>query len=205
MILCWRPCPVIPTDHLESTHAPANQAVQDLIAQALHDRPELAESDIDLVNRQISNKAAKNALFAIALAGGILWRVGLAGPLNPVYNIPGIPNSSTVPTDFSGAIENAFNNTRSRLLHRTESEHSTPQSRSQGRPIPFRVGIPPSRTAPGTIEKTNPHRSSQCSVRSGTNGVSCRCRRQSQRPGAAHLRNHAKGADARGGFRLTRP
>jgi len=103
--------PVIPTDHLESTHAPANQAVQDLIAQALHDRPELAESDIDLVNRQISNKAAKNALLPSLSLVGFYGGSGLAGPLNPVYNIPGIPNSSTVPTDFSGAIENAFNNT----------------------------------------------------------------------------------------------
>jgi outer membrane protein TolC len=34
----------------------------------------------------------------------------LAGPLNPIYNIPGVPNSSTVPTDFSGALENAFSN-----------------------------------------------------------------------------------------------
>ena len=34
---------------------------------------------------------------------------GLAGPLNPIYNLP-TPNVSTVPTDFPGAIENAFNN-----------------------------------------------------------------------------------------------
>jgi outer membrane protein TolC len=103
--------PVIPTDHLESTQAPANQAVQDLIAQALHDRPELAESDIDLVNRQISNKAAKNALLPALSLVGFYGGSGLAGPLNPVYNIPDVPNSSTVPADFSGAIENAFNNT----------------------------------------------------------------------------------------------
>jgi outer membrane protein TolC len=103
--------PVIPTDHLESTQAPANQAVQDLIAQALHDRPELAESDIDLLNRQISNKAAKNALLPALSLVGFYGGSGLAGPLNPVYNIPDVPNSSTVPADFSGAIENAFNNT----------------------------------------------------------------------------------------------
>jgi len=35
----------------------------------------------------------------------------LGGPLNPIYNIPGVPNVSTVPTDFSGALQNAFNNT----------------------------------------------------------------------------------------------
>jgi len=103
---------VVPTDTLQSAQiVPLNEAVQDLIQQALHDRPELAESDIDLVNRQISRKAARNALLPslslVAFYGGS----GLAGPLNPVYNVPGIPNTSTVPTDFSGALANAFNNT----------------------------------------------------------------------------------------------
>jgi outer membrane protein TolC len=103
--------PVVPTDRLQSVAAPANQAVQDLISRALHDRPELNETDVDLVNRQISRKAARNALLPslslVAFYGGS----GLAGPLNPIYNIPGIPNTSSVPGDFPGALENAFNNT----------------------------------------------------------------------------------------------
>jgi outer membrane protein TolC len=103
--------PVIPTDHLESSRPSTNQEVQELTDQALHSRPELAESDIDLVNRQISNKAAKNALLPSLSLVGFYGGSGLAGPLNPVYNIPGVPNSSTVPGDFSGALQNAFNNT----------------------------------------------------------------------------------------------
>jgi len=103
--------PVIPTDQLESTETRAPQAVQDLIAQALHDRPELAESDVDLVNRQISNKAARNALLPSLSLVGFYGGSGLAGPLNTVYNVPGVPNSSTVPVDFGGALENTFNNT----------------------------------------------------------------------------------------------
>jgi outer membrane protein TolC len=103
--------PVLPTDRLQSTAAPANQPVQDLISQALRNRPELNETDVDLVNRQISRKAARNALLPslslVAFYGGS----GLAGPLNPIYNIPGIPNTSNVPGDFPGALENAFNNT----------------------------------------------------------------------------------------------
>lgn len=103
---------VVPTDTLQSAQVtPPTQNVQDLIQEALHDRPELAESDIDLVNRQISRKAARNALLPslslVAFYGGS----GLGGPLNPIYNVPGVPNASNVPTDFSGAIQNAFNNT----------------------------------------------------------------------------------------------
>lgn len=102
--------PVMPTDPLESTQAPAKQAVQDLITQALQDRPELAESDVDLVNRQISNKAARNALLPSLSLVGFYGGSGLAGPLNPIYNVPGVSNVSTLPTDFSGALTNTFNN-----------------------------------------------------------------------------------------------
>lgn len=102
--------PVVPTDRLESTQAPASAAVQDLIVQALRDRPELAESDVDLVNRQISRKAAGNALLPTLSLVGFYGGSGLAGPLNPNYNIPGLPNVSNVPTDFPGALGNAFNN-----------------------------------------------------------------------------------------------
>ncbi len=102
--------PVVPTDRTESAAVPITQGVQDLIAQALHDRAELAQSDIDLVNRQISNKAAKNALLPSLSLVGFYGGSGLAGPLNPVYNNPGFPNTSTVPIDFSGSLQNTFNN-----------------------------------------------------------------------------------------------
>jgi outer membrane protein TolC len=101
--------PVVPVDHFETVGTQATEAVQDLIAQALRERPELAESDVDLVNRQISGKAARNALLPSLALVGFYGGSGLAGPLNPIYNLP-TPNTSNVPTDFSGALANAFNN-----------------------------------------------------------------------------------------------
>lgn len=103
---------VVPTDRAQTAAPPAaNQSVQALIDEALRDRPELQESDVDLINRQISRKAARNALLPslslVAFYGGS----GLAGPLNPGYKVPGVPNVSTVPTDFGGALANSFNNT----------------------------------------------------------------------------------------------
>ena len=95
--------PVIPTDRLQSTQAPPTEAVQDLIARALNERPELTESDVDLVNRQISRQAARNALLPSLSLVGFYGGSGLAGPPNP-------PNTSTVPTNFAGAMENTFNN-----------------------------------------------------------------------------------------------
>lgn len=103
---------VVPTDTLQSAQVvPLEHSVDQLIQQALHERPELAESDVDLVNRQISRKAARNALLPSLALVGFYGGSGLAGPLNPIYNVPGVPNVSSVPTDFSGALSNAFNNT----------------------------------------------------------------------------------------------
>jgi outer membrane protein TolC len=103
---------VVPTDTLQSAQiVPPAQSVDELIQEALHERPELAESDVDLVNRQISRKAARNALLPSLSLVGFYGGSGLAGPLSPIYNVPGVPNISNVPTDFAGALSNAFNNT----------------------------------------------------------------------------------------------
>ncbi|HTW59009.1 MAG TPA: TolC family protein [Terriglobales bacterium] len=104
--------PVVPTDKMEAVMTEAARPIQDLISEAQQKRPELAESDVDLVNRQISRSAARNALLPslslVAFYGGS----GLAGPLNPIYNTSELgPNTSSVPTNFAGAAENAFNNT----------------------------------------------------------------------------------------------
>jgi len=103
--------PVVPADRLENTQIAAPRPVQELITEALHDRPELQESDIDLVNRQITRQAAKNNLLPSLSLIGFYGGSGLAGPLNPQFNIPGETNSSTVPVDFAGALQNTFNNT----------------------------------------------------------------------------------------------
>jgi outer membrane protein TolC len=101
--------PVIPMDRLAEVKAPSSQSVQDLTEQALKKRPEPAESDIDLANRQISRRAVRNALLPSLSLVGFYGGSGLAGPLNPLYNLP-TPNVSTVPVDFGGALGNAFNN-----------------------------------------------------------------------------------------------
>lgn len=109
--------PVVPTDRLESTKPAASQAVQDLIAQALQDRTELAESDIDLVNRQISRKAVTNALLPSLSLVGFWGSSGLAGPQSPAClqaetrgTIAQGSCTSTAPTDWGGALQNAVNN-----------------------------------------------------------------------------------------------
>src|SRR5271165_3405625 len=53
---------VIPTDRLEPTDSAPAKPLEELTTVALQDRPELSESQIDLQNRQITRKAATNAL-----------------------------------------------------------------------------------------------------------------------------------------------
>ena len=99
---------VIPTDRMQTVETLPSAPIADLISVALHSRPELAESDIDLVNRQISRRAARNALLPSLSLVGFYSGAGLAGPKNPICSgsdcIPGVP------VDFAGALTNTFNN-----------------------------------------------------------------------------------------------
>jgi outer membrane protein TolC len=98
--------PVIPTDRMQANQIQAASEIQELIAQALQQRPELAETDVDLLNRQISRKAARNALLPSLSLVGFYGGSGLAGPLNPLCQ----GCTSNVPVDFAGALGNTFNN-----------------------------------------------------------------------------------------------
>ena len=97
---------VIPTDRMQANQIQAASQIQELIAQALQHRPELAETDVDLLNRQISRKAARNALLPSLSLVGFYGGSGLAGPLNPLCQ----GCTSSVPVDFAGALGNTFNN-----------------------------------------------------------------------------------------------
>jgi outer membrane protein TolC len=96
--------PVRPTDHtgtLEVTQGPT----EDMISRALRDRIELSESDLDIDSRRISQNAARNAVLPSVSLTAFYGGTGLAGLPNPVSGVV-----STAPTDWGGAVKNAFNN-----------------------------------------------------------------------------------------------
>ncbi len=97
--------PVIPTDTLDSIQEIPERPTQELIEAALLERPELSESDVDLKNREITRKAAANALLPTLALVGFYSGTGLGGPLNPLFVGP---NPPLVPTNWYGAFENAW-------------------------------------------------------------------------------------------------
>jgi len=99
--------PVIPTDRMQAVKSQAAQPIQNLITQALQDRPELAESNVDLDNRQISRRAARNALLPTLSLVGFYGGSGLAGQVNPVYTLGG---ANTSIGGLGDSLLSSFNN-----------------------------------------------------------------------------------------------
>ena len=108
--------PVIPTDTLNVAEMQV-RPVQDLIAEALQNRPELQQSDIDLKNRDLNRRTARNALLPSLDLIGFYGASSIAGPTNPsAICDPANPQfgciePSQVPsaTGYSTAFRNLFN------------------------------------------------------------------------------------------------
>jgi outer membrane protein len=76
--------PVIPTDTMVLPKEEPITPVQDLVKQAIDRRPDLEQSRIDLVNRDISKKAAKNSLLPAVDLFGFYGASALGGDQNPL-------------------------------------------------------------------------------------------------------------------------
>jgi outer membrane protein TolC len=107
---------VIPTDTMEIPEKEAVVPIQDLVADALKDRSELSESRIDLVNRDITNKAARNALLPSLDLFAFYGASALGGAQNPncvptVGNVTGFCNTPIPPTSYGHTFNDLFNST----------------------------------------------------------------------------------------------
>jgi outer membrane protein TolC len=100
--------PVVPTDTMSVPQEEPVTPVQDLIHDAVSHRPELVEARIDLTNRDISRKAAANALLPSVDLIGWYGASGLAGMQNP-YN-PSLPPGSIPRSGFYNAFAALFHN-----------------------------------------------------------------------------------------------
>lgn len=100
--------PVIPLD-LQGTPDPiATQPVDQLIAQAEKNRPDVAELQIAMQIAQNNLKTIKNELLPRLSLYGQYVGYGVGGELNPACAL-GSECTTTLPPDFSGAFANTFN------------------------------------------------------------------------------------------------
>jgi outer membrane protein TolC len=99
--------PIVPTDHIAAEIQPDSQPIQETIGVAMKNRTELQESSMDLKNRELSRKTARNALLPQLTAYGFYAGTGYGGTPNPI--ITGQSTKINAPAGWPGAVENAFN------------------------------------------------------------------------------------------------
>ncbi|MGH9491941.1 MAG: TolC family protein [Terriglobales bacterium] len=75
--------PVIPTDSMQVPETEPVVPIEELMKDAMGNRAELEQSRIDLVNRDISKKSARNALLPVVDLVTWYGATGLAGEENP--------------------------------------------------------------------------------------------------------------------------
>jgi outer membrane protein len=109
--------PVVPTSTMELPKQEPVVPIQDLINDALQHSPDLAQSRIDLTNRDITKKAARNELLPTVDLVAWYGANALAGNTNPLSicppagpGTPGIctPAPGPLPTGFTDAFSNLF-------------------------------------------------------------------------------------------------
>jgi len=101
---------VVPTDTMSIPAVEPVTPLQDLISDAQAHRPELAEARMDLTNREITRKAAANALKPALDLVAWYGAYGLAGVQTspPQYQGPPVPPVGT--TGYSNAFTDLFKN-----------------------------------------------------------------------------------------------
>ena len=101
--------PVIPTDTLNTTQPYEVGSVDDLIAEALKQRPEIATARLNLTNTEITRKSLKNDLLPALDLYAFYGAAALAGPANPLCTDPTQCAAPGFPTSYAGAFSNLFN------------------------------------------------------------------------------------------------
>ena len=91
---------VVPTDTMDIPAQDEVRPIQDLLNDALTRRAEVAQARIDLTNREITRKAAKNALLPALDLFGFYGGTGQGGVQNPLLQpAPDVPIPTTGFTD----------------------------------------------------------------------------------------------------------
>ncbi|MCU1313859.1 MAG: outer rane efflux protein [Acidobacteriaceae bacterium] len=126
--------PVVPTASLDAFQPEAVPQVQELISEAIKNRPDISTLQINQDDYQISRRAVRNAMLPSVTVIGYYAGTGLGGVPNP--NFPGGTPMVNTPSSYGGALQNAFNNSSPDYL--AEVQVSIPLRNRQARADQFR-------------------------------------------------------------------
>ncbi len=126
--------PVVPTASLDAFQPEVVPQVQELIAQAIKNRPDINTLQINQDEYQISRRAVRNALLPTVNLIGYYAGSGVGG--QPNTNFSGGPPTVSAPNGYGGTLQNAFNNSSPDYL--AEVQISIPLRNRQARADQFR-------------------------------------------------------------------
>ena len=98
---------VIPTDRIRVPEVEPIQPYQDLVAQALSGRPELAMARINITNAKINLRGSKAELLPTVDAFGNLANNGLAGAINTLSSTP-VPTTNSLIGGYGSLLSQVF-------------------------------------------------------------------------------------------------
>jgi outer membrane protein TolC len=103
--------PVVPLDSKGAPDPNETKSIEDLIAEAEKNRPDVAQDQIGMQIARENLKAVNNSLLPSLNAYGLFSGTGLGGPLNPNCNQNEGPGycSTTLPSGTPGVLMDAFN------------------------------------------------------------------------------------------------
>jgi outer membrane protein TolC len=128
---------VVPTVVLEAFQPESMPPVEQLIDEAIKNRPDVSILQLQQDNFEISRKSIRNYMLPSVNLVGYYSGYGLGGAPNPFYasNVLG-PNPVTQPTSYAGSLQNAFNNSSPDYL--AEIQVQIPLRNRQARADQFR-------------------------------------------------------------------
>jgi outer membrane protein TolC len=103
--------PVVPLDNKGPADPNASKSIDDLIAEAEKNRPDVAQDEIAMQVAEANLKSIKSELLPTLDAYGVYAGSGTAGPKNPNCSLGPQECSSAIPVGFASMFQNTFNYT----------------------------------------------------------------------------------------------
>ena len=101
--------PVIPLDRSGPSDPNASKSIDELIAEAEKNRPDVMEDQMAMEKAQASLKSIRSELLPKLDLYGLYAGAGIAGPKNPNCNLRPDQCASDLPTGFGSMFQNTFN------------------------------------------------------------------------------------------------